>query len=436
MTKKFFRTKEFIVKAIIVAIVLLATGLSFLFSDKLEIAFGLRQTFGEFECDKNYVLDSDYFVTYLDVGQGNCTFIKLPDGKTVLIDAGNTMYGKTVTDFLKDNKVSQIDYLIASHADSDHIGGFLAVLDEFEAKNIFRPFQICGSGSTFETFVPSESEDLASVYDYYVNEYGRNSKISRVTTSVYNDFIEKVYSETYKSGVLNIASEVTVFYDGLKISGEGYNIEFYAPAVRDENLNLRTMSRTNGFATVGYGASSSNDNSAVFVLDCAGTTYLFSGDASFEGGSQSSYEEIDFVNSLTASERASLSEITVYLVGHHGSAHSSSALLLEVICPKFFIISVGENNSYGHPDSKALERIKSSKNFAEDRLLMTSEQGTIWITGSDGEAFFACDVGISKTTYSISWELLASIIAIVICILVCSFKPRSRRTNSLTAKKN
>ncbi len=436
MTKKFFRTKEFIVKTIIVAVVLLLTGLSFLFSEKLEIAFGLRQTFGEFERNKEYVLGSDYYVSYLDVGQGNCTFVKLPDGKTMLIDAGNTMYGKTVVDFLKDSGVTAIDYLIATHADSDHIGGFLSVLDVFEVKNIFRPFQICGSGSNFESFVPSACEDLADVYSSFVTEYGNRTKISRVTTSIYNDFIKGIYNETYKSGNIDVPSEVTVFYDGLKLSGEGYDIEFYAPAVRDERFNLRTMSRTNGYATVGYGASSSNDNSAIFVLNCLGNSYFFSGDASFEGSSQSSYEEIDFVNSLTELERERLLNITVFMVGHHGSAHSSGSILLDVICPKFFVISVGVDNSYGHPASSTLERIKNSKNFAEDRLLITSECGTIWITGTGGKAFFACDVRINKTTYSISWELLSSILAVTICVIVCSVKPRARRVNSLTAKKN
>ena len=94
---------------------------------------------------KNKVETSDYYVSYIDVGQGSSTFAKLPDGKTLLIDGGNVEYGETVVNFLNKHSVSKIDYLIATHADSDHIGGLNDVLENFEVKNIFRPFQIAVS---------------------------------------------------------------------------------------------------------------------------------------------------------------------------------------------------------------------------------------------------------------------------------------------------
>ena len=66
--------------------------------------------------------------------------------------------------------MKSIDYMIATHADTDHIGGLLAVLDEFDVKNIYRPFQISGSGENFESFIINENEDLAEVYLNYVSD--------------------------------------------------------------------------------------------------------------------------------------------------------------------------------------------------------------------------------------------------------------------------
>ena len=72
-----------------------------------------------------------------------------------------------VLDELKELGVKSVDYLIASHADADHIGGLLKVLEVYEVKNIFRPFQIAGTVDNADSFIPNEFEDLAEVYDYY-----------------------------------------------------------------------------------------------------------------------------------------------------------------------------------------------------------------------------------------------------------------------------
>ncbi len=47
-----------------------------------------------------------------------------------------------------------------------------------------------------------------------------------------------------------------------------------------------------------------------------------------------------------------------YIVGHHGSKSSSSQVLLNKALPELCVISVGKDNSYGHPASETIERIK------------------------------------------------------------------------------
>ena len=67
-------------------------------------------------------------IYFIDVGQGDATFIVTPHNKTILIDGGgnkNFDVGKnTLLPYLLDRGYSSIDYLIPSHFDNDHIGRF------------------------------------------------------------------------------------------------------------------------------------------------------------------------------------------------------------------------------------------------------------------------------------------------------------------------
>ena len=52
-------------------------------------------------------------------------------------------------------------------------------------------------------------------------------------------------------------------------------------------------------------------------------------------------------------------DIDVLIVGHHGSRHSTSELLLEVTRPEIAMISVGADNPHGHPADEILQRLKA-----------------------------------------------------------------------------
>lgn len=50
---------------------------------------------------------------------------------------------------------------------------------------------------------------------------------------------------------------------------------------------------------------------------------------------------------------------TILKVAHHGSKSSSMQEFLDKVKPKIALIGVGENNTFGHPNNKVLERLKN-----------------------------------------------------------------------------
>lgn len=81
----------------------------------------------------------DLQVYYLDVGQGDSELLFLPDGTTVLIDAGDRDCINSITGALKDFGVEQIDILIATHPHADHIGAMATVVRNFDIGTIYMP---------------------------------------------------------------------------------------------------------------------------------------------------------------------------------------------------------------------------------------------------------------------------------------------------------
>src|SRR6185369_11274746 len=77
-------------------------------------------------------------IRILDVGpiNGDAILISAPNGKTVLIDAGDTTKGKAVVDALKRYNIQQLDYFIATHPHPDHIGGAAEVFKAVKVLNV------------------------------------------------------------------------------------------------------------------------------------------------------------------------------------------------------------------------------------------------------------------------------------------------------------
>lgn len=75
-------------------------------------------------------------MTVLDVGQGDAICIQAGDGSTMLIDTGDTATKAQLVTDLKALGVTQLDYLVLTHAHADHIGGAQAVIEAFPIKKV------------------------------------------------------------------------------------------------------------------------------------------------------------------------------------------------------------------------------------------------------------------------------------------------------------
>ena len=75
-------------------------------------------------------------VDVIDVGQGDSILIVTPDRKSLLVDAGEHDFSRSVIRDIKINKIKKLDYVLGTHSDSDHIGGMDDVIEEVGAENL------------------------------------------------------------------------------------------------------------------------------------------------------------------------------------------------------------------------------------------------------------------------------------------------------------
>lgn len=101
------------------------------------------------EASTNDILE----VHFIDVGQADSTLIK--KGKeAMLIDAGNDADGKLVVNYIKEQKIKKLKYVIGTHPHEDHIGGLDDVIDNFEVEKVIMPNAIATT-KTFEDVLDS-----------------------------------------------------------------------------------------------------------------------------------------------------------------------------------------------------------------------------------------------------------------------------------------
>lgn len=72
----------------------------------------------------------------ISLGKADAILI-LADGEAMLIDAGYTEQGTTVTEYLKKQGVAKLKYLVMTHADKDHVGGMAEVIRSIPVEQVY-----------------------------------------------------------------------------------------------------------------------------------------------------------------------------------------------------------------------------------------------------------------------------------------------------------
>ena len=117
-----------------------------------------------------------------------------------------------------------------------------------------------------------------------------------------------------------------------------------------------------------------NNDSIVLRLTCGEIRFLFTGDAEAES-------ESDML------EAGYNLDSDILKVGHHGSDTSTTPEFLAAVSPDIAIISVGADNSYGHPDSTTIDKLNQSNN----ETYRTDINGTVIISTNGDDVEVQCE---------------------------------------------
>lgn len=292
----------------------------------------------------------------LDVGQGDSILIISPEGKAALIDAGANDKGKIALDAMNRYGVKQLDLLIISNPQVDHVGGADEVLRGIKVLKV----------------IDADIAPPTSVVDESQPQKPTNKPQQELPTVVsYRDFRNAVK----ETGAVYEKAEPNKIYD----LGGGAMLALLAPT---QPLFTKEQMKTGGHEL--------NANSVVVRLDYGDFSMLFAGDAE---------EQTEL--RLMGIQEIKL-QAKVLKVSHHGSKYATSEAFIKRVNPETAIISTSENNRYSHPSQVVLDRLRAAKaNLYRTDL---QDEITITTTGKAKEGAKLYQVKTTKETKADLWK--------------------------------
>lgn len=342
--------------------------------------------------------DGTLFVEYVDVEQGDCQIIIFPDGKTMMIDGGDTGYAAKVQQAMDDLSITSLDYVILTHTDADHCGSLDDAINHAEyVENVYLPK------------IKSKDYDL-----------GLSSSYLQKTTVVYNNFVKAAKNAVYKDADNNeIPANLIFTEDIITIEDAAHTYKFtmycrndtYYTSMKDDAHDL-------------------NDVSPICVLEFNGRIMVFTGDAnksSIETSSEKAF--LDRMQALGYTDDTF--DADVLKVPHHGGRDSSGADFLDFIDCEYAIVCVGgtqssekteyalfinetlkdagdymiyENAKYGHPTHEVCAENGRLDEAGIQYAYYTWFNGDITCTiDRDGNITFACSKNASSSGSEIAF---------------------------------
>lgn len=329
--------------AIVLIIVVAAVILYFAAPDVFDDILGAILPDRNDNAGNNTVLvrgDGELQIHFMDVGQGDGILILFPDGRDMLIDCANYNNSSTVRgeilDYMDDYVTDgQLDYLMLTHCDSDHVYFMDEVLEEYQVDNVFMPNVLATHDKVAEADIPQERLALFTDED-------------TVATACYADFFIAALTEPDCTVTLNVDadedSNSVVITDGERQSdgtydGATYMLTFYCPTA--EYYEETGFDNRNGYSAAEY----KNAISPIGVLEYNGFRIVLTGDSN-------EINEPTFVDRIGGQL-----DCDVLKVGHHGSETSSTEEFLDAIDCEYAVISCNAaGNTFHHPHQTTLDR--------------------------------------------------------------------------------
>ena len=262
-------------------------------------------------------------IHYLSVGQADSTLIEFPDGKTLLIDGGDTHSDATIIRYLNALKIKKLDYILLTHTDTDHCGSLDEIVKFKGADTVLLP---CATdNSNYQT--------------------------------AYKEFLSLL--EESDSEVKTVKR-----FDQITSSNAQYPYSFTVLFPRGVELDEDELT--------------SNELSTISYLKYGNTDALFCGDTSAKTLAGLVKEDV-----LGAFEPKGikLNEIDIMKVPHHGADDGLTNELVSYFNFRSAVISCGLGNIYGHPHEDLLEELTT----ANCEVYRTDLQGVVVATiSADG----------------------------------------------------
>jgi len=196
-------------------------------------------------------------VNFLDVGQGDSILVKY-DNKTMLIDAGEKDKGEVISAYLKNQDISTLDYVVATHPHSDHISGVVDILNSFKVehfidsgypytsktyedilttidkKNI--PFETPKRGDKINFAPGIDVQVLNPGNSYFTDDLNQNSIVLKITDGTVSFLLTgdagiEAENEIMKAGYNVNADILKVGHHGSRTSSSASFINAVSPAV-------------------------------------------------------------------------------------------------------------------------------------------------------------------------------------------------------------
>lgn len=275
--------------------------------------------------------DGELLVHMLDVGQGDCIYIQLPDGKDMVIDCANYNddgeYEKKTFDYLdKYIEDDTVEYLMLTHCDSDHVYFMDELLERYQVEKLFMPNVLAVPGTT--------SKDKKALQDQIdALDTSRFTDKDTVGTITYAEFFIAALTEPDCEIVLNVDPDANT--NSIIIEETTYRLVFYCPTQEYyDDYGLNTAERKNAISPIG-------------ILEYNNRKIMLTGDS-------------NEINEPLVMARTGKIDCDVLKVGHHGSETSTSNAFLDEYTFEYAIISCNSyGNKFNHPRQATLDRLKS-----------------------------------------------------------------------------